>query len=165
VRSVDGSQGGVESLSIQVNSENYKSIIELFKKAIIENGRGYDAKDDRLGGNANQLNIMSMYSDIDLDANCVESNFKTAFEEVINFVLIHLYNSGMGDFSAEKYEVIFNRDMLISESEVIDNCIKSLGILSMETSVAQHPWVDDVQKELERKNREKNNEKENVNEN
>jgi hypothetical protein len=54
--------------------------------------------------------------------------------------------------------------MLISESEVIDNCIKSLGILSMETAVAQHPWVDDVQKELERKNREKNSEKENVNE-
>jgi SPP1 family phage portal protein len=155
VRSIDGCEGGVEALSIQVNSENYKAVIELFKKAIIENGRGYDAKDDRLSGNANQLNIMSMYSDIDLDANSVESSFKSAFNRIVDFVLLHLYNSGIGDFSTEKYEIIFNRDMLISESEVIDNCIKSLQILSFETAVAQHPWVDDVKKELERKKKEK----------
>lgn len=29
---------------------------------------GFDAKDDRLSGNPNQMNIQSMYSDIDTDA-------------------------------------------------------------------------------------------------
>lgn len=36
--------------------------------AVIENGMGYDAKDDKLSGNPNQLNIKSMYSDIDIDS-------------------------------------------------------------------------------------------------
>ena len=36
---------------------------------------GYDAKDDRLSGNPNQMNIQSMYSDIDLDANDMETEF------------------------------------------------------------------------------------------
>ena len=46
--------------------------------------------------------------------------------------------------------VDFNRDILINESEAIDNCSKSMGILSLETIIGQHPWVDDPQKELER---------------
>ena len=29
---------------------------------------GYDAKDERMGGNPNQMNIQSMYADIDLSA-------------------------------------------------------------------------------------------------
>ena len=61
-------KGGVETLEVAVNAENYKSILELFKEALIENAMGYDAKDDRLSGNPNQMNIQSMYSDIDLDA-------------------------------------------------------------------------------------------------
>ncbi len=60
--------GGLETLSVEVNSENYKSILELMKKSLIENARGYDAKSDKLAGNPNQMNIQSMYSDIDLDA-------------------------------------------------------------------------------------------------
>lgn len=150
VRSADGSDGGVDTLSIEVNSENYKAIIDIFKKAIIENAMGYDAKDDRLGGNANQMNIQSMYSDIDLDANGMELEYQASFEELLEFVKAHLANTGKGNFESEKLEVIFNRDILINEGEAIDNCAKSKGLISDETIVAQHPWVDDVPAELER---------------
>ena len=59
--------GGIDTLHIDVNANNYDLIVKLLKKAIIENGRGYDAKDDRMTNNPNQMNIQSMYSDIDLD--------------------------------------------------------------------------------------------------
>ena len=150
VRTVDGADGGVETLEIQVNSENYKVIIELLKKAIIENGMGYDAKDDRLNGNPNQMNIRSMYSDVDLDANDMESELQAAFEELLWFINTHFANSGMGDFSGEDVTIIFNRDVLINEGEVIQNCKDSVGILSDETIVANHPWVDDPAAEMKR---------------
>lgn len=143
-------KGGVETLEIKVNSENYKSIIEIFKKAIIENGMGYDAKDDRLSGNPNQMNIQSMYSDIDLDANDMETELQATFEEILWFINTHLENSGQGDFEGEKINIIFNRDILINESEAIENCQKSVGILSDETIVSMHPWVNDPQLELDR---------------
>jgi hypothetical protein len=98
-----------------------------------DDGKGYDAKDDRLGGNANMLNIMSMYSDIDLDANEMETEYQASFEELLYFINLHLANTGAGDFENEEIEVIFNRDMLISESEVIENIQKSVGILSEES--------------------------------
>ena len=154
VRTVDGADGGVDKLTIEVNSENYKAIIEIFKKAIIENAMGYDAKDDRLNGNPNQMNIQSMYSDIDLDANNMETEFQASFEELLWFINCHFANMGMGDFEDEEVDIIFNRDILISEGEVIDNVNKS-DDLSLETRLAMHPWVDDVQAELERINKEK----------
>ena len=68
VRTVDGGDGDVNTLQIDVNAENYDLVLKCLKKSIIENGRGFDAKDDRLGSNANQMNLRSMYSSIDLDA-------------------------------------------------------------------------------------------------
>lgn len=149
VRTADGSNGGVETLNIEVNSENYKSVIDLLKKSIIENAMGYDAKDDRLGGNANQLNIQSMYSDIDLDANKMEMEYRASLKNLLWFVNAYLSQVGKGNFDDE-VDIIFNRDILINESEAIENCAKSKGILSDETIVAQHPWVDDVTAELKR---------------
>lgn len=151
-------KGGVETLEINVNAENYKAIIEIFKKAIIENGMGYDAKDDRLSGNPNQMNIQSMYSDIDLDANDMETELQAAFEEILWFVNAHLENIGCGNFDGENVNIIFNRDILINESEAIDNCQKSVGILSDETIIGMHPWVDDPQLELERLKKQKEEE-------
>lgn len=148
-------KGGVETLEIKVNADNYKAIIEIFKKALIENAMGYDAKDDRLSGNPNQMNIRSMYSDIDLDANDMETELQAAFEEILWFINAHLANTGQGSFEQEEVNIIFNRDILINESEAIANCSASVGILSDETIIGQHPWVDDPQAELERLKKQK----------
>ena len=147
--------GGVETLQIEINAENYKSVLELMKKALIENARGYDAKDDRLSGNPNQMNIQSMYSDIDLDANGMETEFQAAFEQLLWFINQDFSNRGKGDFDGEDIQITFDRDILINESEAIDNCSKSVGILSDETIVEQHPWTNDVELELARLKKEK----------
>ena len=146
--------GGVETLQVEINAENYKGILELLKKSLIENARGYDAKDDRLSGNPNQMNIQSMYSDIDLDANGMETEFQAAFEELLWFINNHFSNTGVGDFT-DDVAIVFNRDILINESESIENCSKSVGILSNETIVEQHPWVTDVEAEMARLQKEK----------
>ena len=146
--------GGVESLSIEVNSENYTALLKIFKDAIIENGRGFNAKDDRLGSNPNEMNIQSMYADIDLDAAGMETEFKAGLEKLIYFINLHLFNTGAGDFEKEEVDIIFNKDILVNEAQTIDNCAKSLGLLSEETILSQHPWVKDVKVEIDRKRKE-----------
>lgn len=149
-RTFEGKDGGVDSLEITVNAENYKTVLDLLKKALIENLRSYDAKDERMAGNPNQMNIQSMYSDIDLDANAMETELQAVFEDILWFVNTYLANAGEGSFEHEEITVIFNRDILINESEAIENCAKSAGIISDDTIVAMHPWVDDPAEELER---------------
>jgi SPP1 family phage portal protein len=106
------------------------------------------------------MNIQSMYSDIDIDANDTETEYQAAFDEILWFVDAHLANTGHGNFEKENVNIIFNRDILINEGEIIDNCSKSMGILSLETVIGQHPWVDDPKKEMERIEEQKKKEQE-----
>lgn len=158
VRSYEGCEGEVETLTLEVNSENYKVLLSLLKDAIVENARGYDAKDERMSGNPNQMNIQSMYSDIDLDANGIELEFQASMEELLWFVNQHLANTGKGSFEGTEVTVIFDRDVLINETETINNCKNSVGILSNETIVKMHPWVSDPEEELKRLKAEKEEE-------
>lgn len=142
-------KGDVRTLSIEVNADNYDLIIRLLKKAIIENGHGFDAKDDRMANNPNQMNIRSIYSDIDLDANNMEMEFQASLEQLMWFVNTFLRISGTNP-DKNKVEFIFNRDTPVNESEVIQNCKNSVGIISKETIVANHPWTKDTAEELAR---------------
>lgn len=148
VRDRDGSGGGVDKLTIEVNASNYELLIKLLKDAIIENGRGFDAKDDRMGNQPNQMNIHSMYSDIELDANDMELEFQASFEKMMEFVSAYF---GINDKTMNnQVEFIFNRDLPINEADTINNCRNSVGILSTETIIANHPWTVDTAEELER---------------
>lgn len=140
----------MDTLEINVNAENYKVLLQMLKDAIIENARGYDAKDERMNGNPNQMNIQSMYSDIDLDANALEMEFAASMDELLWFVNAHFANTGKKSYDGTKVKIIFDRDVLINETEVINNCKASVGILSDETIVKMHPWVSDPEQELKR---------------
>lgn len=157
VKTVDGVAGDLKTLEVKVDSGNYKELINLFKRAMIENGRGFDAKDDRLAGTPNQMNIQSMYADIDLDANGLENEYQASFEDLLWFINIHFSNIGVGNFQNETVRIIFNRDMLINESESIENCIKSVGVISNETIISQHPWTLDTKNEVQKLLSEQNN--------
>ncbi len=150
VKSVDGADGGVSTLKIDVNCENFKTVISNLKTAIVENARGIDSKSDKMYGDLSRMNIQSIYSDIDLDANSMEMEFKASFNELFFFIKFYLKNLYLGNFDSEVIKVIFNRDILINESEAIDNCIKSLQILSRESVISQHPWVNDVISEIKK---------------
>lgn len=150
IRSVAGIDGKVDTLEVKVDSSNYKAILDELKKALIENAMSYDAKDDRLGGNANQMNIQSIYNDIDLDANGMELEFQRSLKELLWFVNMYLYNTTGKDYTNNKVKFIFNRDMMMNESEIM-TMLQGLGIeISQRTLISQVPWIDDVQKELDR---------------
>lgn len=141
--------GKVEPLKLEFDISNAEIVEKLLRKAIIENTGCYDGKDERLSGTPNQLNIKSMYMDMDLDNNDLIQEFQSGFEELLYFINAYFANAKIGDFSKEKVDVIFNADVLINESEVIDNINKSAD-LSLETRVKMHPYVKDAEEELKR---------------
>ena len=149
VRTIDGADGGIDSLEIQVNCENYKTILSVLSKSLIRNCRGYDVEDLKSSGSPNEMTIKSVYSAIDLDANELETEYQASFEQLLWFINQHLINTGVGDFSNEDIEIIFNRDMMVNESQIITDINNSRDILSKKTLIANHPYVTDVDAELE----------------
>lgn len=152
VRSENGGNGDLKTLQVEVKAENYKAIVELFKKALIQNARGVDITELRSmsGGSPNQMNIQSAYSDMDLDANAMETEFQAAFEDVLWFVNKYLQHTGKGDFDGEEISVIFNRDMMQDEALIIQSLVQLQGLVSQETLVGQVPFINDPSKEMQR---------------
>ena len=79
----------------------------------------------------------------------METEFADAFNNLVWFANQFFAMSGKGNFADEDVDIIFNRDIIIVESEVIDQYNKSTeeGI-SRKTALANHPWVTDVEEEM-----------------
>lgn len=148
VRTGDGAKGGVSTLTVEVNAGNYQAILDLLKITLIENARSFDGKVLK-SGTPNQMNILSMYQEIDIDTNDFESEYQAALEELLHFINIHLSLTGQGDFFDEKVEIIFNRDMLMNESEIMQTLTNAGVKISNRTLLSQVPFIDDVDEELE----------------
>ena len=147
VTTVDGVQGDVDALKVDVNAANYQAILIQLKRAIIENGYGFDAKEERMDGDPNQMNIESMYTDIDLDVDAMESEFQAGFEELKWFIDQYLIHIGNPDYTEEDVEFVFDRDFFINENAQIDNVMKSVGLVSKRTLLSYHPMVTNVIRE------------------
>lgn len=144
VSSTDGIQGDVKTLKVEVNASNYEVVLKLLKKALIENCRGFDVKDDAVGGNANQMHISAMYSDIDIDANEMEAEFQASLNDLLFFVKSHLANSGKGDFEQEEIRFTFNRDLLMNEQEILASLVQAGARIPNRLLLEQVPFVNDV---------------------
>lgn len=153
VRSGDGARGGVTALTVEVNAGNYQAILDLLKNALIENARSFDGKSLK-SGTPNQMNILSMYQEIDIDTNDFETEYQAALEELLFFINVHLSISGQGDYFNETVEIIFNRDMLMNESEIMATLISAGVKISNRTLLSQVPFIDDVDEEIEQIKRE-----------
>lgn len=146
VRSADGARGDVRTLHIEVNAANYESILNIFKTAIKKNCRGYDFSDlNKAAADPNQMNIKSILSDTDIDGNDMEIEFQAAFEEV--FWFIDHYQSNVKE--DREVKVIFNRDGIINEIEIMQMLIAAGLRLSQRTLREQCPYVNDVDREEE----------------
>lgn len=151
----DPEYGGVDTLTPKMDITSIKEHFEQLKRDINEFGGGVNRDLDKYGNNPSGIALRFLYSGLDLKCNHMEVEFKQAFEQLIYFINIYLAETGQGNFQDEKIDIIFNRDVTINETETINNIVNSMDILSLETLIGQHPWVNDVERELERVKAEK----------
>lgn len=139
---------GVETLTPTMDITALREHYEQLKRDLIEDGQSVNKDLDKFGSAPSGVALKFMYSGLDLKCNALETEFKMAFENLIYFINIYIGESGLGTYKNANLDIIFNRDMKIDESEVIDNCNKSKGIISDDTIIANHPWAKDVEKEI-----------------
>lgn len=147
--------GDIKTVSIEMNNEGYKNHIEQLRRDIYEFGRGVDTQSDKFGNSPSGIALRFLFSDLDMDANDLESEFQSSLEQLLWFIDTHIEKTLNVDYSEDPVEFIFNRDILINETEAVENAKNSVGIESMETIVANHPWTINTKEEMDRKERER----------
>lgn len=150
VRTVDNSQGGVETLRVDTSHEGFLAMANLLKGAIVENGMGFDVRDGTLRGAPNQMTLLALYSDIELDAHGLESEWQASFCDLLSFVRSIMLATGKSVPPDAETGVSFNRDLLLNESSIMRTLLDAGLKLSNESLLEQVPWVRDAKSELKR---------------
>jgi len=151
----DTEDGGVDTLTPQMDITALREHYEQLNRDIVESGQSVNKDLDKFGSAPSGVALKFMYSSLDLKCNLMETEFSRGFELLLYFVDLYLQISGHGDYEKIDVELVFNRDMAINEAEQIQNCSNSHGIISDETLIAHHPFVSDVEEELEALKRQK----------
>lgn len=139
--------GDVKLLKVEINTGQYKEFIEFIKKEMINVAKAYDAIDLRSGNEPNELQIKSVLNDIDMDANSMDLEFKHSLKRILWFFKADLANRNIGNFFNDDTEIIFKKNQITNESQIINDIKNSVEIVSHKTLLKNHPYVYDVEQE------------------
>lgn len=143
------SDGGVDKLQADLNIDAVMAFLDKQRRDVFNFASAVDTKDPDLG-NASGTAINFRYMDLDADCDSLGIELKETFQRLKLFIDVYLQLIGKGDFTKEQFDIIFNVDMPVNETEVINNIRASEGILSKRTQIQNHPWVTDADEELAR---------------
>lgn len=143
-------EGDLTHMSIEIPVEARKTLMEIAKENIFVLGRGVDPSFKFTGKDITNTFIESFYNPLDTKAFDNEKQLTIFYKDLVKKVKKY-YNIDIKD------ELKFERNTIRNISEMIDNCIKSEGLVSWETILENHPFVikHGVKEELKRLEKEK----------
>lgn len=136
-----GDNADMEYMAVEIPIEARRVLTDILKENIFKIGQGIDY--DRLTGESNITNLVMKirFSGIDMKANESELQLKIFYEKFIDCINL-FYTSNIDK------TITFNRSMLFNESDIIDDCLKSMNLLDLETVINNHPWAKGKAKEI-----------------
>lgn len=141
------SDGGVDKLQADLNIDAVMAFLDKQRRDVFDFASAVDTKDPDLG-NASGTAINFRYMDLDADCVSLGNELKDTFQRLKLFIDVYFQLTGKGDFTKEQFDVIFNVDLPVNETDVISNVRNSEGIISKRTQLQNHPWVQDVEEEM-----------------
>lgn len=95
------------------------------------------------------------YMDLDADCDSLGTELQDTFRRLKVFIDVYFQITGKGDFTGDDFTIVFNMDLPVNETDVINNARNSDGLLSKRTILQNHPWVTDVDEEMDQIEKEK----------
>lgn len=140
---VDSDEGnpGVSTLSIEIPIEARNSVLDATRKAIFEQGQGFDPRPENFGNQSGEA-LKFMYSLLEMKAGLLETEFRLGFSQLVRAIC--KYNS----INCGAITQIWTRNSIKNDLELAQICRDSEGIVSRLTILKNHPFVENAEAEL-----------------
>lgn len=148
--------GDVTTLRAEIPVEAKEKFLALTTAEIFYFGEGISLSEKTLGVShaPSGVALKFLYLPLDMKADRLILKLKSALKDFVWFVTKFINDRDQSNFDYNKVTFTVNKSMLFSESEKIQSLVASQTMLSKETILENHPFIDDVQGELERLKRE-----------
>ena len=141
---VDGDEGsnpGVSTLNIEIPIEARNSVLQATRKAIFEQGQGFDPQPENFGNQSGEA-LKFMYSLLEMKAGLTETEFQLGLARLIRAICRHQ------GIECKKIVQTWTRTSIKNDTEQAQICKDSVGIVSKKTILKNHPLVEDADAEL-----------------
>lgn len=133
---------GISTLNIEIPIEARNSVLEATRKAIFEQGQGFDPQPENFGNQSGEA-LKFMYSLLEMKTGLMETEFRLGFAKLVRAVC---RSAGI---LCKNVTQVWTRTRIKNDTELAQICRDSVGIISKRTILANHPFVGiDVEKEL-----------------
>ncbi len=140
--------GDAKVLNTPLNVQDLDTHLQRVRQDIYEFGQGVNTADKDLRDTSG-VALRFLYADLDMDCIDWGSELEWSLIQLFWFVQQDILARTQIDYTDVKYSIIFNTDVIINESETIQNCFTSVGVISKKTIAANHPWTIDEDKEYD----------------
>lgn len=150
--------GDVSVLKVDTDVTSVAKQLEIIRKDIQDNTNTVDLTTIQLGTNPSGESMKSFFESLNTWCNGFEAEFRVYMQNLKYFFDMWLsWQTGFGTF--EQLQAIpitftLDRDMMINETEIIENVTKLDGKLSQRTLDEMNPWVEDPDTEQKRRDEE-----------
>ena len=137
----DENNPGVSTLSIEIPIEARKTVLDVTRKAIFEQGQGFDPQPENFGNQSGEA-LKFMYSLLEMKVGLMETEFKLGFARLIRAICKH------ENIECKSIIQTWTRTSIKNDTEQAQICKDSIGIVSKRTILKNHPLVEDADIEL-----------------
>lgn len=141
-----GTRGDVRTLQIEIPVEARNSILEILKKQIYESGQALQ-QDNEDFGNASGVALKFFYRKLELKAGLTQIEFEKGFNKLIRVIMKFLKIPNWETCSITQ---TWTRNMISNDLENAQIAAESKDIVSDETILKNHPWVENPEEEIKR---------------
>ena len=134
---------GLETIKIDIPVQAREKVLEICEKQIYKQGQGVDPNPESFG-NSSGVALEYLYSLLELKAGLTETEFRLGFAR-----LIRMLCKAIG-VNAGNITQTWTRNKIRNDTELVENCQKSKGIISDETIIKNHPFVDNPEDEIKK---------------
>lgn len=139
---MDAEEGaGVSTLNIEIPIEARNSVLDATRKAIFEQGQGFDPRPENFGNQSGEA-LKFMYSLLEMKTGLMETEFQLGFAKLVRAIC------NFKNIKCDNIVQTWTRTCIKNEQEQAAICKDSVGIISQKTILKNHPFVEDVEAEL-----------------
>lgn len=146
---ISDSSGKVETKQVELPIDGRIQWLNLLRKDIFHFGMGVDTDSERLGNAPSGVSLKFQYAMFHLKINGIIPEIKRALKQFFWFLLEDCNRKNGTEYDVNKLDFRLNMSSITDDVETMNIIAASKGIVSDKTLLAQHPFVQDVNSEIE----------------
>lgn len=152
---ISDSSGKVEAKQIDLPMQSRLDWLQMLRKDIFHFGMGVDNSSDDWGKAASGVALKFQYAMFYLKINGILPELKRAMKALFRFAVEDMNRRNGTDWDWKRVQITLNTSGIMDDAETMQIIKESKGIVSEKTLLGKHPFVDDVNSEMEQLKKER----------